>query len=40
MYLREKYAVIQCKSPYSVRMQENADQKNSEYRHFLRSGIR
>ena len=23
--------------PYSVRMQENADQKNSEYGHFLRS---
>ena len=26
-------------SPYSVRMRENADQKNSEYGHFLRSGI-
>ena len=24
-------------SPYSVRMQENADQNNSVYRHFLRS---
>ena len=25
-------------SPYSVRMLENRDQKNSEYGHFLRSG--
>ena len=25
--------------PYSVRMRENMDQKNSEYRHILRSGI-
>ena len=25
-------------SPYSVRMRENADQNNSEYEHFLRSG--
>ena len=24
-------------SPYSVRMRENTDQKNSEYRHFSRS---
>ena len=29
----ERYRI----SPYSVRMQENADQNNSEYRHFLRS---
>ena len=26
-------------SPYSVRMRENADQKNSEYEHLLRSVI-
>ena len=26
-------------SPYSVRMQENADQNNSEYGHFLGSAI-
>ena len=25
-------------SPYSVRMQENVDQNNSEYKQFLRSG--
>ena len=25
-------------SPYSDHMRENADQNNSEYRHFLRSG--
>ena len=25
------------KCPYSVRMRENTDQKNSEYRHFSRS---
>ena len=29
----------ECKEmPYSVRIRENADQKNSEYRHFSRSG--
>ena len=26
-------------SPYSVQMRENRDQKNSEYGHYLRSGI-
>ena len=26
-------------SPYSVRMRENVDQNNSEYGHFLRSGV-
>ena len=25
--------------PYSVRMRENSDQKNSEYGHFSRSGF-
>ena len=37
--LREKcpYSEFFRFSPYSVRMRENADQKNSEYRHFLRS---
>ena len=28
-----------CISPYSCRMRENTDQKNSEYGHFLRSVI-
>ena len=32
-----EYFVILRISPYSVRMRENADQKNSEYGHFLRS---
>ena len=31
----ERYSI----SPYSVRMRENRDQNNSEYEHFLRSGI-
>ena len=26
---------ILCLSPYSVRMRENTDQKNSEYEHFF-----
>ena len=33
------YTEIQSISLYSVRMQENADQNISEYRHFLRSGF-
>ena len=28
---------LHSKAPYSVRIQENTDQKNSEYRHFLHS---
>ena len=32
-----KYLEIVPISPYSVKMQENVDQKNSEYRHFSRS---
>ena len=32
-----EYGEILRISPYSVRMRENADQKNSEYGHFLRS---
>ena len=28
-----------CISPYSARIWENVDQNNSEYRHFLRSGL-
>ena len=31
------YREIQSISPYSVRMRENTEQKNSEYRHFSRS---
>ena len=33
-----EYGEIQSISPYSVQMRENADQNNSEYGHFLRSG--
>ena len=33
-----EYGEILRISPYSVRMRENADQNNSEYRHFSRSG--
>ena len=33
-----KYGEILGISPYPARMQENADQNNSEYRHFSRSG--
>ena len=32
-----EYGEIQSISPYSVRMRENKDQKNSEYGHFSRS---
>ena len=32
-----EYGDLQSKSPYSVRMWENMDQKNSEHGHFLRS---
>ena len=35
--IRTEYGEILRISPYSVRMQENADQNNSEYGHFLRS---
>ena len=35
--IRTEYGEILCISPYSVRMGENADQINSEYRHFSRS---
>ena len=33
------YEEIRSISPYSLRMWENTDQKNSEYGHFLRSGV-
>ena len=36
--IRTKCGKILCITPYSVRMRENTDQKNSEYGHFLRSG--
>ena len=36
--IRAKYGAILGVSPYSVIMQENTDQNNSEYGHFLRSG--
>ena len=32
------FGEILCISPYSIRMLENADQNNSEYKRFLRSG--
>ena len=32
-----EYGEVLCISLYSVRMRENMDQNNSEYRHFLRS---
>ena len=37
--IRSKYGEIRSISPYSVRMRENTDQKNSEYGHFSRSEI-
>ena len=36
-YIRTEYGEIPSISPYSVQMQENADQNNSEYEHLLRS---
>ena len=36
--IRTEYGDILLISPYSVQMRENADQNNSEYRHFSRSG--
>ena len=32
-----EYVDLLCKPPYSVRIREKTDQKNSEYGHFLRS---
>ena len=32
------FRILLSKSSYSVQMGENKDQKNSKYRHFLRSG--
>ena len=37
--IQDEYGEILRFSPYSVRMRENADQNNSEYRHFLRSWV-
>ena len=37
--IRTEYEEIRSISAYSVRMQENTDQNNSEYEHFLRSDI-
>ena len=37
--IRTEYGEIRSIFPYSVRMQENTDQKNSENRYFLRSAI-
>ena len=38
--IQTKDGEILCISPYSARMRENTNQKNSEYRHFLSSAIR
>ena len=35
--IRTEYGQIRSISPYSLQMQENADQYNSEQEHFLRS---
>ena len=35
--IRTEYGDLLCKSPYSVQMWENRDQKHSKYKHFLRS---
>ena len=35
--IRTEYGDLLCKPPYSVRMQKNKDQKNSECGHLLRS---
>ena len=37
--IRTEYKDVLCKSPYSVQMQEDVDQKNSEYGHFLLSDL-
>ena len=36
-HIRTEYGNFLRRSPYSVQIPENTDQKNSEYRHFLRS---
>ena len=36
-HIRTEYGEIRSISPYSLRMQENMDQKHSEYGHFSRS---
>ena len=38
-HIRTEYGETQSISPNSVRMRENADQNNSKYGHFLRSGF-
>ena len=35
---KKNYTDLLCKSPHSVLMRENTDQKNSEHEHFLLSG--
>ena len=39
-WIRTKYGNLQSKSPYSVRMRENADQRNSEYEYFSHRACR
>ena len=37
--IRTEYGEIRSISPYSVELQENADQNHCKYRHFLRSSV-
>ena len=37
--IRTEYGEMLHISPYSVRIRENVDQNNSEYKHFLRSAL-
>ena len=38
-WIGTEYGKVRSISSYSVRMRENTDQKNSEYKHFSRSGF-
>ena len=38
-HIQTEYGDLLCKSPYSVRIPENTDQKHSEYGQFLRNVI-
>ena len=38
--IQTEYGELRSVSPYSVRMRENTDQKNSKYEHFSRSATK
>ena len=38
-FFRTEYGDLLCKSPYSILIWENTDQKNAEYGHFLRNDV-